>query len=290
MMIPDRVPLWELPPLHLPELDREKSSEDNFMGDLVEGANFVNQYLVLAAGIVPTASLSKIEGGTLTGHMVRLFKLYDTYLLLIVNNRAEPAFVIQRPMAETLINLRFLLRFGNEEVFQQYQRASLAYEKRLWDEIQSRVHDPVWPIEERMLGSIRRTFERAGVDVAAVSWEHRNWGGDAYQKAVNTDFVGLYEFAFRTASNFVHGTWHEMEFHNLEDKGEYYAPRPDYTVPRPQMIEGFTIASVEVAGEYLLHILGEERSAEIRRRLQEIAAWFHEMSARHETFLQRRCE
>lgn len=281
------VPLNDLPDLKLPELDAKRATEDDFMRDLVAACNTVRKYLLIAAGLVPTIRRTKVERGVLIGHMVRIYKLYDTYLHLIVERRGEMAFIIVRAFTESLINLRFLIRFGNEELIRTFQIASLAYEKKLWDEIQSRKHDPILPIEERMLSSIEKTFARATVDLDSVSFEDRNWGESAYRKAQQTDLINLYEFGFRTASHFVHGTWHELEFHHLRESGDDYEPAPDYTPPKPQMIEAISVSCLEVAGDYLPHIVGDSAS-EIVDRLDAMKNWFVGMVSEHEKFIGQR--
>lgn len=60
------------------------------------------------------------------GHMVRLYKLYDTFLMLVASGRSEIAYMFWRLIAETGIHLRFLIKRGTESVFDSYLRASLA--------------------------------------------------------------------------------------------------------------------------------------------------------------------
>ncbi len=279
------VPLNELPDFQLPKPDVKRSSEDDFMSDLVEATNIVRKYLLLVGHIVPTKSMVKIERGVLIGHMVRVYKLYDTYLHLIVEKRTEIAFIILRALIETVINFRFLIRFGNEEIILAYQKASLAYEKKLWDEIQSRKRDPMLPIEERMLSGIEETFSRAEVAMDSVSFQDRNWGGDLFSKSQQTELVHLYEFGFRSSSNFVHGTWHELEFHHLRESDGEFQPAPNYSSPGPQMIEAVTISCLEVVDEYLQHIVSEG-AVEISERLQVMIEWFKAMINEHEKFLE----
>lgn len=278
------VPLGRFPPIELPALEAVRSSKDDFMRDLVLACNPVRKYLIVVAGLVPSEPLSKLQQGVLVGHMVRLYKLYDTVMLLVAKNRGEIALLVTRPLTETIINIRFLIRYATEEVLRAFQKASLAYEKRLWDEIQSRKSDPLLPIEERMLGSIQRTFERAGIAMNEVSWGDRHWAGDTSQRAQKVDLVDLYEFGFRTGSHNIHGTWHELDFHHLKGHDTYYEPEPRYTSPGPQLIEMPTVLGLDVSAEYVHHVVGAS-GEELIKRLIIMRDWFSSMIELHENFL-----
>lgn len=274
----------DLPPLTLPELDRLRSSDDDFLRDLVDASNMVRKYLAMVASVIPDCSVDSARYQVLAGHAVRLYKLYDTVLFLLVENRAEMAMILLRSLTETAINFSYLLNNDGPELIRAFHKASLAYEKKLWDEIEQRRQTPPLPIEQRMQESVERTIARAGFKLEDIAWKDRNWGGDVYQKARNTDLVGIYEFAFRLMSHNVHGTWHDLEFHHLEQKGTRYHPCISYTDAQPQLIEGASIVCLGLMRHYV-QVVALGQSIDVTARLQELEAWFREMSKLHEQFV-----
>lgn len=57
----DIVPL-ELPKLELPEVNRERKTNDDFMGDLIRVTNDVNKTIILMTGVVPQKDVSHENG------------------------------------------------------------------------------------------------------------------------------------------------------------------------------------------------------------------------------------
>lgn len=273
----------ELPKIELPRLEVERQSNDDFMRDLIEASNIVGQYLFFSAAIVPTQPLEQTEIAILIGHMVRLSKLYDSMILLIVKKRAETAMILARSLTETVINLRYLLQHGSPDLYQKYIKASLVYEKKYWDEIEKCEEKLPAHIVQKVQSSIQKTFDQAGFKLEDVNWKDRHWGNE-YIKAQQVDLIDLYEFGFRTASHFVHGTWHDLEFHHLKkNQSGYYQPNLDYTSPTPQIVDGSTIECLIVTGEYVSHMVGDS-GIELDNGLQKLFNWFREMIKLYEEF------
>jgi len=281
--------LDELPTVTLPKVRKRRSSENDFLRDLVEAANVVRQYLVLVAGLWPARPLDRLLRGILMGHMVRVFKLYDSMMLLVVEHRGEIAPILSRVLIDTVINLRYLLRHPSDEEVGKYIQASLAYEKKLMEEVQSRMRQrpqPL-PIELSMLGGIEETFRRVGVDPASIT--AREWrGASTFQKAREAGLEVLYEFGFRPTSHQVHGTWHDLEFYHLEEKDGQYRPETRFSPPRPQVVEMASVASLETSIAYLDFVVPGTDADEMKDRLQELLEWFVEMGHQHERWSRRR--
>ncbi|MBI5763666.1 MAG: hypothetical protein HZA51_09105 [Planctomycetes bacterium] len=240
--------------------------------------------MMMVASVIPDASIDSARYAILAGHAVRLFKLYDTFLYLIVADRSEMAMILLRALAETAINFAFLLNNNDPNLIRTFHKASLAYEKKLWDELEQRRQTPPLPIEQRMQDGAKRAILRAGFKLEEISWSDRNWGGDVSSKARTTDLISLYEFAFRPMSHNVHGTWHDLEFHHLEHKDGQYHPCLHYTDAQPQLIEGATVVCLGLVRLYV-QVVASGQSLEISLRLQDLEEWFRQMSSLHETFV-----
>ena len=275
----DYVSLSELPKIDLPNLEKQRASEEDFLADLIEASNSVRKYLILVAGLWPVRPLDRQSRAVLMGHMVRLFKLYDTLAILTVERRTEAAWIICRALVDTIINLTYLLKDPARS--KRYVRQSLAYEKKLMEEIQRRLQDPPLPIETRMLRSIQATFDRAGVNPAEIkAQEWRGLSSERKARAVGLEI--LYEFGFRVASHNTHGTWHDLEFYQLELVDGDYRPEIRFHNPRPQILELATVGSLDAVEEYLRFIAEEKDIAPVLESVRTLRDWFLQMSRRHE--------
>jgi len=285
----DYEPLDQLPLVNLPNLERRRVSDSDFLADLVEAANVVRQYLALVAGLWPTRQIDRLLRGILVGHVVRMFKLYDTLIMMVVAERGEICLLLARVLVDTVINLRHLLRNPTDAEVRAYIEASLAHEKKLKNEIEKRMRRRRRPlaIERRMLRSIEMTFRRAGVhpdSIAAREWRATS----TFRKAREAGLETLYEFGFRITSHEVHGTWHDLEFHHLEKKDGEYRPEPRFSQPGPQIVEMASVASLDASVAYLDFVVAGSEADEVRDKLNEVCDWFMKMSHRHERWLQRK--
>lgn len=292
----DTVP-FELPTLNLPSIDKERKSNDDFMSDLVKISNEVNKAIILVSGVVPQKNINPEKLDVLRGHLVRLYKLFDSYIFLIVKRRTEITFIILRTLAETIINLHYLLKHIDTDVYKKYKRASLAYENRLQENILQNIlkRGEKLPIEERMLKSIKNTFLRSGFhnlegeELKKTQWGLQKGHLEISGKAKDVGLYAIYENIFITSSHFVHGSWHELDFHHLErekDSQGSRQPQTRYTNPKPQLIEAVSIFILDVLQKYLEVVTENgEHAKEVKNYLGTLAQWFADMSRRHEEYL-----
>ena len=104
------------------------------------------------------------DEAVLGGMMVILTKILMGITDLTCQRKWEIAYIFVRPVIETCVNLKLLLKNNSEELFQEYFRYSLKVEKELLDLIESNVKDreSELPIESRMKKSILRSFSDSG--------------------------------------------------------------------------------------------------------------------------------
>jgi len=292
----DIIPL-ELPDIALPKINKERKSNNDFMIDLISVANDVNKAIILISGVVPQKDIDHEKLDVLRGHIVRMFKLYDTYIFLLVERRTETAFIILRALAETIINLRYLLMHINTDVYKKYKRASLAYEKHLEDSILKNIQNrkDKLPIEERMLKSIADTFFRSGLghleerELKKTQWGLKRQHLEVSGKAKDIGLYSIYEYLFKISSHFVHGSWHELDFHHLERKKDKWGTRPPqmhYTTPKPQLVEAISIFVLDALQQYLFTIVEDnDHAEELKGHLNKISQWFSDISQEHEKYL-----
>ena len=274
-------------PLTLPPVDLERETEYEFVRDLVEGSNVARRLLLATVDLEHAQPLPKQVEGVLKGHMVRVYKLYDTMIYLVVDRRGEMAPILLRCLADTLVNLLYILQSEDRnETAERFVRSCLAYEKKLLEEVECGRDDPPPPSKQRILSSVHRRFARAAIDPDEVSSSsrHRRFGPDTFSKARRVGLDGLYEFVFSMCSRRVHGQWYDMEISHLNDEGDRYAPRTEYDTPRPQILECGSVLAL-LAAEAYAEGIGSDAAGRILEWSATVQEWLRLMADRHEEWL-----
>jgi hypothetical protein len=235
------------------------------------------------------------EEAIIGGHVVRLHKLIGGVLLLSCEARRELAAILVRLVFECGVNLAYLLRGSQEPVFEEFIRSSLAHEKKLMERIQDSVEsgggEPA-AIERRMLRSIRRSFDLAGVDPEEVdSKRPRTWGaGGIYARAKQIGWQDPYLAGIGGLSHNVHGSWQDLIDHHVavDDQGRFRADS-QWHPPRPQYLTACAIVATHCAIKYLAW-LAPRRTRELRDEFRNLQSRVVTFDRLHEQFLSGRGE
>lgn len=276
----------ELKPLNLVSLDRERKDDDDFTIDFVETANELRESLMVSSMLQPQININKLHLAVLMGLMVRLYKLYDTYVFLIVEKRQEMALILGRSACETIIDLSFLCSKLNEEEFDKFIKSSLATGRKIFDEVEEDKRkgygDP--NIQSRIQSSIENDFKEAGYAIEDVKSSDLKCFGDVYSRANDKDCnLGReYIFIFKNLSRVTHGNWSELIKYHLRKKDNLFYPNHVYDTVSPQSLDGISIMIARAAEKYVSTVAS---GYELSHRLKKIRDWFEEMAKRHEKFL-----
>jgi hypothetical protein len=272
--------LKKLPLFKLPQTNKEWKNNDEFMTDIINVSNMVIEYLRVICELKPTKELDLDYYTVIMGHMIRLYKLYDSLICLSVYKGIEVSAILFRSIIETSINLHFILESKDVDI---YKKNSLKTEKRLWDEINENKCDPPLPIEKRMLESIKQTFDREEIDINAFESKRDIWD-NLYDRAKKTDNLRLYG-SFRGGSHFVHGTWHDLKFHQLIEKSDHYESAIFYTPSKPQSVDPATLICLQASISYINEILDGSVYDELKKNLNLINNWFINIEFEHENWI-----
>lgn len=276
----------------LPEVNAQRNSENDFLRDLVDGSNAARKILLTTSQIVNT-SLSPEKSDVLLGNLVRAYKLYDSYIFLIVEKRAEIAMILLRCLVENIINFEYLIKNINTEVFKKYKKASLAREKDLRElmikDLARGIPQELEPLSKRILASIEETFRRS--EISDEEKFNKKWGIKKEHlttegKAKDIGLERIYELIFKNTSGNIHGDWHDVDFNHLErEKNEFGQRNPNgrFIIPSPQMFS-VTVLLMESVKKYW-ELLGWN---EFNPRIDSIIDWFKNMDHAHEEFLQKK--
>ena len=245
---------------------------------------------ILASTTVGAEPTWNVDQAVLGGHLVRMFKLMRFVMEESVNHRDEMISILVRLLAECIINLRFLIQNYSQEIIQSYLAYSFRHEKELADLIRKNVRDREGlelPIEQRMLSSIKRTFDNSQLTEESLPLKKiRNWGNkNLFEKAKDVELGDEYLVIFGGPSRNVHGGWQDLLQYHLECEAPgVFKPNFDFSCPRPQTIYSLThLISQTLLGyiEFLSHSSLEP----IKLRLDDIYTRNTIVSDSHERFL-----
>jgi hypothetical protein len=270
------------------------ASEDDFNGLAVELLIEVGSFICVAGNFTPAKTLRWDRNqAVLGGHLVRLYKLISALLDQICQHRREITFIIARLAFECIVNIRFLIKFGNAATYDSYVRYSLKQEKRLYERISKEIEGrrgEKLPIEERMLGSIDKVVKASGLSVEDLSPSRpKDWADkNLYERADAVGLGGIYIGTFGGPSSSIHGNWMDLLEFQLEthhDEGNF-SPDFEWHNPRPQIGQNVAFLAVEAAREYFAYV-GEGPIEFMEERFADLSNRIREAERAHEAFLNR---
>jgi len=224
---------------------------------------------------------------------VRLYKLVDGLLDQTCKHRRETSFVLARLAFECIVNLRYLIAFASDELFDSYRAYSLQHERRLLGRIKENIearNGIELPIEQRMMGSIEKSFRVSGLDAdASVKSGERNWGGkNIFERAKAVGLEGAYLASFGGASHSIHGNWQDLlEYHldNIDD--ESFRAEFRWHSPRPQVLQAIARNAVESVIDFVRYLVPNDSDVLVNDLL-ELQERIELLSRLHEGFLSSR--
>jgi hypothetical protein len=223
----------ELPPL---------STDDEFIAFSVEIMNRALYLLRVGVSLSPDAESAgrgvARNRAIVLGHVVRLMKLFECFLIHTCDNRFEICMIFSRLISETIIRLEYLL-MAKRSTFRNFVLISYRPEKEHLTDLKSKAKQrPLIPIEKRMLGSVTRCLRRDGIGQRALL-QNRSWDLDGKNFRTMLKDTGAaewgYSYLFGNGSHFIHGDWRDLSLHHLRRRGRWYEPKPDYKSPDPRM-------------------------------------------------------
>lgn len=227
-------------------------SEDKFMDAYVELLKQTIELIYRVVGLkycdidgVPK-KIDKDEA-VVGGNLTRLIKLNTSFLQNICEGKLEICYIINRCIAETAINTKFLLIEGEERVKRNYIKNSLITEKELWETILSNVKDrsgDVLPIEERMQKSIQNSFDKSDFDLDEVRRSSK-WKS-IKERANLVAGEMFYSVFYGISSHSIHGNWQDILLNNLKKLEDGFELNLQWNEPRPQIIDGAIIFNLDI--------------------------------------------
>jgi hypothetical protein len=254
----------------------------------------VASYVSVASCVLGSEPAWTRDQAAVGGNMVRLSKLLSALLDQTVQKKMETSTILNRLAFETIVNVRYLLANFSPELVDSFVRHSLKHERKLRDVIQANIQErggEILPIEQRMLNSIERAAQVAGVTLDSVDLKDRApWGGkDLRQRATTVGLEQPYRAVFGGTSHNVHGSWHDLyQFHLETNDVGAFTPNIDWGRPRPQPLFALGHLSLTAVAEFLIFIGGEATFDQLRPQLRDLAARITSVDEAHECYLSRK--
>ena len=288
---------FNIPKANINLVELEKGmNESSYIHAGVELFKELMQYVCIASCIYKVAEKDTPTGWTrneaiLAGLLIRGTKIASGFLEAICNNRMELANILQRSLTETMINLKYILTFQSDQLFDDFVIYSLRSEKKLYEIITNNIAERGYeiPIEKRMKRSISRSFEKSGISLNRVNSANKNvWGGSIFKRFKDLGLAKGYHALFGIQSHFVHGNWQELLMHHLDYQGGKFTPRCDWSPPRPQPIFAMGYLIGETTIQFLEAFSPECNDRDkLRESLRDCVDRINRVDELHEKYLQR---
>jgi len=267
-------------------------SEDKFMDAYVELLKQTIELIYRVVGL----KYCDIDGvhkkidkdeAVVGGNLTRLIKLNTSFLQNICEGKLEICYIINRCIAETAINTKFLLVEGEERVKRNYIKNSLITEKELWETILSNVKDrsgDVLPIEERMQKSIQNSFDKSDFDLDEVKRSSK-WKS-IKERANLVAGEMFYSVFYGISSHSIHGNWQDILLNNLKKLEDGFELNLQWNRPRPQIIDGAIILNLDIVKIFCERELQNDMTASlIIEKCTTLNNYHLELTQNHEKWM-----
>lgn len=228
------------------------------------------------------------DDAVLAGNLVRITKLSTSFLQNVCDHKLEICFILNRCLAETYINLRYLLEKDEPHVRKNFIKKSLLQEKELWESIIENIgkrNGDKLPIEERMQNSIKSSFEDSDFDLDEVKRSH-NWKSVKNRASVvgNDQFYSIY---YGMSSHSIHGNWQDILSNNLDRIEDGFKVNLEWRMPRPQIIDGPIILNLSLLRSLTESLYKEKTnfSIALKKKCDELMQYHEELYRHHEKWL-----
>jgi hypothetical protein len=281
----------KIEPKYSTEAITDFANEDAFMEAYVE---LLKQSIEILYYVSETKYFSSDEPISITkdeavvaGNLARLIKLNISLLQNTCESKLEICQIISRSLAETFVNLKYILVKGEANVKRNYIKHSLITEKSLWQTIKDNIdeRDEELPIETRMKNSIQSSFDESDFELDEVSKSSKWKSIKARVKQVSSE--AFYDVFYGISSHAVHGNWQDILGNHLNKVEEGFKMRLEWNRPRPQIIHGPIIFNLDIALAFSDNNDSEEFNL-IKSKAEILKKYLLALSEGHEELLKKR--
>lgn len=266
-------------PPHFSDEEMQKCRESgDFMPVLFEWYKFVGHICIFFAQLKRESPAAKdilpIHFAILTGLLNRCARLMLSNIALSHNGLfGETTALLDRCIFESCLKVEWLCHKGMNESYERYLadglKTEIALEQEIADNIAKREGKQVLNIEQRMLSSIERHINVAGLNREAIIEAKKLPDVSAMLRDLGHERL-MYVVAQRLGSHHVHGTWPSLLLHYLEVDDGVFSLRDHDCETHPNQ---FVMTPLHVLGavrSFIGYILKGEEAVAIVSLLDSI--------------------
>lgn len=224
------------------------------------------------------------------GNLVRLIKLNTSFLQNVCNSKTEICLILNRCLAETAINLKYLLIESEERVKRNYIKYSLITEKELWEVIKTNIKErseEALNIEKRMQKSIQNSFDQSDFELDDINrsskWKSIKSRAD---EIAGEQFYNIY---YGIGSHSIHGNWQDILMNNLDRVEENFKLHLDWQPPRPPLLDLAIFLNLDILKTFIEKELEENATTEILKgNYTNMLKYLRKLNETHEIYLAKR--
>lgn len=222
------------------------------------------------------------------GNITRLIKLNTSFLQNICERKLEICYILNRCIAETTINLQFMLLESEENVLRNYIKYSLITEKELWNTIKENIkkrNGNTLDIEIRMQKSIENSFDKSEFELEEVNRSSK-WKSIAKRANLVAGEM-FYNVFYGLSSHSVHGNWQDILLNNLEKDGDGFKINLKWNETRPQIMDTVIIFNLVLVKTFIEkeYPIKNEKYLE---KISELFSYHNILKIEHEKLLSKR--
>jgi hypothetical protein len=224
------------------------------------------------------------------GNLVRLIKLNTSFLQNVCDSKTEICLILKRCLAETAINLKYLLIESEERVKRNYIKYSLITEKELWEVIKTNIKErteEAFNIEKRMQKSIQNSFDQSDFELDDINrsskWKSIKSRAD---EIAGEQFYNIY---YGIGSHSIHGNWQDILMNNLDRVEKNFKLHLDWQPPRPPLLDLAIFLNLDIFKTFIEKELEENATTEILKgNYTNMLKYLRKLNKTHEIYLAKR--
>ncbi|UQI41827.1 DUF5677 domain-containing protein [Vreelandella venusta] len=267
------------PPQFSDEEMKECRESGNFMPVLFEWYKFVGHVCIFFAQLQRDSPAAKeippIHFAILTGLLNRCARLMLSNVALSHNGRfGETTAVLDRCIFESSLKVDWLCHKGNDENFHRYLAGGLKTEIELEKEIAGNIAEreggKVLNIEKRMLSSIDRYIDAAGLSREEIYEAKKLPDVSAMLRDLGHERL-MYVVAQGLGSHHVHGTWPSLLLHYLEvDDNDEFSLKDHNCETHPNQFVMTPLQVLRAVRSFIVYVINGEEAKVIVNLLDSI--------------------
>jgi hypothetical protein len=222
------------------------------------------------------------------GNITRLIKLNTSFLQNICERKLEICYILNRCIAETTINLQFMLLESEENVLRNYIKYSLITEKELWNTIKENIkkrNGDTLDIEIRMQKSIENSFDKSDFELEEVNRSSK-WKSIAKRANLVAGEM-FYNVFYGLSSHSVHGNWQDILLNNLEKDGDGFKINLKWNETRPQIMDTVIFFNLVLVKTFIEKKY-PNKNEKYLEKISELFSYHNNLRIEHEKLISKR--